>query len=364
VKIISPILKRVVYPSLAKSGFFRHSSASGLAVVTYHGVLPEGYEPLDPRLDGNLVSRDTLRQQLRLLKANYKVISPEDLLAWCEGRGELPPRAVLLTCDDGLVNHLTDMLPVLREEGLKCLFFVTGASARQEASMLWYEDLYLTLLHAPVGRFRLSEAGIEIDGELSGSEQRSAIWWSAVRRLSQTDEQARQSFLRTARGYFGLKPAAETINADAPLSRRFHLLNISELKELALAGMTIGAHTMNHPVLALSPADLVRAEINESRAHLEAALGQGVWALAYPFGDRESVTPEVFEMAKEAGYKVAFVNFGGGLGTEMPRYAMPRVHVTSEMSLAEFEACVAGFYASLQRRAGRGIPVGLRMARG
>jgi hypothetical protein len=65
------------------------------------------------------------------------------------------------------------------------------------------------------------------------------------------------------------------------------------------------------------------------------------------------VTPEVIEMAKDAGYKAAFMNFGGGLSSPLPLHSLPRIHVTSQMSLAELEANVAGFYASLQRRVGR-----------
>ena len=105
-------------------------------MVTYHGVLPEGYEPVDPAFDGNLIRADVLRRQLRLLKAHYNVISPEDALAWREGRRELPPKAVLLTCDDGLLNCLTDMLPVLQQEKVSCLFFVTGASTEESRTML------------------------------------------------------------------------------------------------------------------------------------------------------------------------------------------------------------------------------------
>jgi hypothetical protein len=41
------------------------------------------------------------------------------------------------------------------------------------------------------------------------------------------------------------------------------------------------------------------------------------------------------------------------LGSDLPPYALPRVHVTWDMSLAEFDAHVSGFHAWLQRRAGR-----------
>src|SRR4030081_334434 len=125
-RVVSPLLKRVVYPTLSKSGILRVTAGKGVAVLTYHGVRPSGYESLDAGLDGNLVTAENFRRQLRLLKARYNVIAPEDLLAWCEKKFEFPPRAVLLTCDDGLVNQVTGMLPVLQEEGLRCLFFVTA----------------------------------------------------------------------------------------------------------------------------------------------------------------------------------------------------------------------------------------------
>jgi peptidoglycan/xylan/chitin deacetylase (PgdA/CDA1 family) len=136
--------------------------------------------------------------------------------------------------------------------------------------------------------------------------------------------------------------------------RRFGLLTCSELGELAAAGMTIGAHTMSHPVLSQLPAESAFAEISESKACLESTLQETVWAFAYPFGDPQSVTPQILDMARAAGYNAAFLNFGGGLGTDLPPYGLPRLHVTAAMNLGEFEAHVSGFYARLQRLVGHG----------
>ena len=58
-------------------------------------------------------------------------------------------------------------------------------------------------------------------------------------------------------------------------------------------------------------------------------------------------------MAQDAGFAAAFLNFGGGLGVDLPPFALPRVHVTSEMSLAEFEAHVPAFMHGC-----RGAPAG------
>ena len=60
-------------------------------------------------------------------------------------------------------------------------------------------------------------------------------------------------------------------------------------------------------------------------------------------------------MAEQAGFACAFLNVGGGFGSEIARFALPRVHVTGEMSVAEFEAHLSGFYASLRRRFHGGV---------
>ena len=357
-RIVSPLLKRAVYPLLAKTGVFDRTSATGLAVVTYHGVLPPAYKQVDAAFDGNLISAEMLRRQLRLLKTHYNVISPEDALAWRGSERQLPERAVLLTCDDGLLNCLTDMLPVLQQEEVSCLFFVTGASTEESRTMLWYEDLFLLFLRGPAGQFEISAEGIEIQSELGSRDQRCALWWNTVKQLSQVDWAHRSSFLRALREKFRSDARPDFVRTDSASCRRYGLLTSAELRELASAGMCIGAHTMTHPMLSRLPPELAFAEISESRQKLELALQQPVWAFAYPFGDPQSVSPKVLAMAQKAGFKAAFLNFGGGLGVDLPAYELPRIHVTAGMKLAEFEAHVSGFYARLQRLGSR-IPQGV-----
>lgn len=355
-RFVSPILKRIVYPCLAGGGYFRTVARPGLAVITYHGVLPAGYKAIDPGFDGSLITADTFRQQLRLLKKKYTVISPEEMRSWCLKGAELPPRAALLTCDDGFLNNLTEMVPILQDEQLRCLFFVTGASVGDRRSMLWYEELLLLFLRAGAGRFEISAGGIEISGVLGEREQRRVLWWSAVKLLSQIDAESRESFLHAAHAYFNLQETLEFfLSGYSETQRHFCLLTRTELQQLAAAGMTIGAHTLTHPVLTQLPPDLAWKEITQSRSRLESALGMEIWAFAYPFGDAASVSPSVVAMAKQAGFDAAFLNIGGGLGTSLPLHSIPRVHVNAGMSLAEFEAHVSGFYEALQRGI-RGTP--------
>lgn len=346
-RLVSPLLKHFVYPGLAISGYLRYRVGAGPAIVAYHGLLPAGYEGIDRALDGSLISAESFRRQLRLLKSLYNVISPEQFLLWCEANQQLPPRSVLLTCDDGLKNTLTDMLPILQELKLSCLFFVTGGSLGDTPAMLWYEELFLMFLAAPeTFALKLSEIG----GHVSGRKGDRSLWWNLIRRLSQYDCSVRGEVLEKVRVQLGLSGDWNAkYRGDSACGRRFLMLSVAELRRLAAAGVCVGAHTVSHPMLSQLSPDLAWSEIVESRRGLEQALGRPVWALAYPFGHSSSVTGRELEMAERAGFKCAFLNVGGGFGAETPRFAMPRVHVTADMSLAEFEAHVSGFYRSLRR---------------
>jgi len=350
-RLVSPILQQVVYPALGKVGYFHARASASASVVTYHGVLPQGYQSADPFLDNTLVSITAFRSQLRLLKRHYNVISPDHFLSWLRGLEELPVRAVLLTCDDGLLNNLTTMLPMLQEEGLQCLFFVTGRASGEASAMLWYVELYLMLMavqgdHPPFDWRRSLVPAVPAD-----AGGRRACWLQSMKTLSCLDAEGRADLLREAARMWGLDREWKLRYQEDPLLRqRFQLLRAPELKQLADAGMSIGAHTMSHPVLSEQPAELARGEIADCQQILERCSGQPVWAIAYPFGDPASVGNRECQLAEAAGYECAFMNVGGPIGAGCSKFSLPRVHLTAEMSLPVYEAHISGFHGSLQRR--------------
>src|SRR6202162_1289646 len=239
-RFVSPALKHIVFPALSRSGYLRYTAGACPAVVTYHGVFPTGYEVRNPALDGNLVRADSLRRQLQLLKTRYQVITPEDFLHWSEERLSLPPRAIRLTCDDALRNTLTEMVPILQEVGLSCLFFATGASADETPSMLWYEELYLMLLDAcePIA-LDLRASGISV-GRIAPNEKHSC-WWRLVQDLSQFDRQLRRGFLNEMRDQLRLSGNwRERFVQNSTLAARFLTLDVAGLRQLAASGMAIG----------------------------------------------------------------------------------------------------------------------------
>lgn len=318
--------------------------------MTYHGVFPSGYEVQGPALDGNLVYAESFKRQLQLLKKRYHIISPDDFLHWVEGENSLPPRSVLLTCDDALQNTLTEMVPILQDLDLSCLFFATGASVEPSPSMLWYEELYLMLSDGtePID-LNIPEAQIVI--RKSAANEKHSCWWNLVEQLSSFDRQVRRGFLDQIRSQLKLPGEwKEKFVRNATLASRFLTLDLAGLRKLRSSGMAVGAHSLSHPVLAKASEVLARQEISESRSALEDALGEQIWAFGYPFGNAATVTRREISLAERAGFRCAFMNVGGGFGAKFDRFAVPRVHVAADMSLSEFDAHIAGFYRSLRER--------------
>jgi peptidoglycan/xylan/chitin deacetylase (PgdA/CDA1 family) len=275
------------------------------------------------------------------LKLNYHIIRPEDFRAWIEQGKALPERAVLLTCDDGLLNTLTDMLPVLQTEGLSCLFFVTGASCSDHPGMLWYEELYHLFRTSPALASEVYLPANNGQEPLASSASLQAKWWDAVLRASQLEDEARAEWLSTLR-------KKSSVPQSLLPERRWRLLNACQLKQMAQAGVSIGAHTLSHPVLSRCREEEVRREIARSKSEIERVLERPVWAFAYPFGDPLTMGEREVRIAREAGFACAFLNVGGVANRSNP-FALSRCHVTADMNLAEFEAHLSGFHSRLQR---------------
>jgi peptidoglycan/xylan/chitin deacetylase (PgdA/CDA1 family) len=347
-RIVSPLLKHVVYPGLGKTGHLRWRRGTAPAVLTYHGLLPPGYCARDTVLDEHLITADTFRTQLRLLKSKYNVISPEEFRLWCDSEVTLPPRSVLLTCDDGLLNTITDMLPIVREFNVPFLFFVTGASTSEQRSMLWYEQLYMWLLQGGEN-VSLHMPWREQPYVAKTIPQKRSLWQQLLKKLSTFDRAAREAALDGVRIQIGISETwLAEYSQNEPSRRRFFMLNRSELQELADAGMTIGAHTLSHPMLSQMSEPLAWREISESRTELAKALGREVWAFAFPFGTPEAVHGRDAELAQRAGFTCAFMNMEGSLAHD--KFQLPRSHVSAGMGLAELEAHLCGLHRSLHEK--------------
>jgi peptidoglycan/xylan/chitin deacetylase (PgdA/CDA1 family) len=235
------------------------------------------------------------------------------------------------------------MLPILQETGVSCLFFVLGDALSRHASLLWYEELYLMLLCAEQRTFFVPELG----SVSTGRGNTRTLWLELVSKLSAHDAGSRRKLLDRISAEIGGDKAFH--EEDEIWRRRFLLADETGLRTLIAAGMAIGAHSMSHCMLSRARDEEVQRETQESRRVLSGTLKLPIWAFAYPFGDPASVGQREIRFAERAHFDCAFVNCDGGFGAEFNQFAIPRVHVTKDMTIGEFEAHVSGFYRRLRR---------------
>lgn len=93
-----------------------------LPVIMYHSVLKDRN-----RAGKYVVSPDTLLSDLLYLKQRgYETVLPADLAAFAEGSGTLPEKPVMITFDDGHLNNLIYVLPILEELDMRAVVSVVG----------------------------------------------------------------------------------------------------------------------------------------------------------------------------------------------------------------------------------------------
>src|SRR5919204_3403839 len=119
---LKQLLKNGVYRALGEAatgvGAANGTHERTLRVLMYHKVND---------VDGNPVTVapalfDEQMSQLRELR--YAVVSLEDVLAHYVEGAPLPPRAVLISFDDGYLDNLENALPILERHGYPAVLFV------------------------------------------------------------------------------------------------------------------------------------------------------------------------------------------------------------------------------------------------
>jgi peptidoglycan/xylan/chitin deacetylase (PgdA/CDA1 family) len=207
----------------------------------------------------------------------------------------------------------------LRRHGAPWTEFVTTEFADGVGRLWWVE------LEEAVRRLdRLTvagEAGAERHLAAGTAQEKRAAFAEIYRSLRAGPEQDLRAAIATLAREAGL-------DSDA-LVRRL-CLGWADLAQLAQDGdVTIGAHTLTHPMLAKHDAATARREIVDAKRIIESRLGTEVRHIAYPVGDPSSAGPREFEEARAAGYLTGVTTRPGHLfaGHADHLTALPRVSV-------------------------------------
>jgi peptidoglycan/xylan/chitin deacetylase (PgdA/CDA1 family) len=268
-----------------------------LLVVNYHYVARAGATTAARAIYP--VTVDVLERQLDELARAFEFVSRDDVLAAVDGVGELPPRACLVTFDDGLAEQVELALPALRRRGIPALFFVCGAPLA-ERRVLFAHKVHL-----------LREA-------MTDAELRDALGPAGATGVDDgvAREHYRYDDLPAARLKYLLNHVLGPQRpgpVDAVFADRFDEADLAgrlyaspeQVRELHALGM-LGAHGYAHlPLGALAEAD-ARADVDRGAAALADVVGAPPRAFSYPYGTPAAVTRESARAVGACGFAAAF----------------------------------------------------------
>ena len=278
-----------------------------LSILIFHRVLPVRDELFPGEVDAARFEAicSWLRQWCNVL--------PLDEACHRLREQTLPARAAAITFDDGYADNHDVALPILRRHGLRAGFFV--ATGFLDGGRMWNDTLIEAIRATRLTRLDLRAAGLQTVEHLdvaSVPERRAAID-RLIKACRYLPSLQRDATVQAVAAACGTPPTREL------------MMTSSQVQALHAAGMQIGGHTVNHPILTRLPASEAREEMRAGKARLEQLTQAPVTLFAYPNGrPGEDWGAAHAAMAEELGFEAAVTTAWGVSSGQTHRFQLPR----------------------------------------
>jgi len=247
-----------------------------------------------------------LEHQLRYLRRQFEIVPLRSLAASIAAPSAALDSQLVLTFDDGLRSNITVAFPILKKLRIPATFFVCPGLIEQK-KWLWPHEVRQRLLSVRPG------VGHDLAGEFGAPcdaggfvEWMKTLDLASRRRVEDRVREATRSYVPSA---------AERED--------FDLADWDELRQLDPALLTIGSHTLTHPILPVSSAREIEVEVGESRHLIEARLQRTVDLFCYPNGDQN---PAVLDCVRKH-YRAAVTGSASWVRVGCDPHLLPRVGV-------------------------------------
>lgn len=287
--------------SALRAATYLMSARGTLSILIFHRVLAhhDNFNPDD--IDATVFDR-----QIGFLADCYHVMRLDDAVDALL-RGKLPPRAAVITFDDGYADNAEVALPIIQRHGVSATFFI--ASGFLDGGMMWNDKIIECVRRGEHRVVDLSRVGL-------GEIRLAPTWQNAfdvIMRFKYLAPQAREEAI-----------AALIEAAGISLPKKL-MMTRAQVASLAARGMTIGAHTVHHPILASVDIETAEREIADNRAELEMITGEPVRLFAYPNGKPgQDYRREHVDLVRRLGFKAAVSTAWGVAHRASDVFQLPR----------------------------------------
>jgi peptidoglycan/xylan/chitin deacetylase (PgdA/CDA1 family) len=246
---------------------------------------------------------------------------------------------VVYTFDDGYRDNFEFGLPVFRRNGVPfCVNVTTGFP--DHTVRMWWNELERLVLQEDALTLRIG--GEERTFATGDDAERTAAFKAVSRWLKYAKGSSLDDRVAEMLAPFGIDPLDQVRG----LAASWDELRVAAGEPL----LTIGAHTVTHPVLAELPEALADEEISQGRRRLEAELGRPVTHLAYPYGGPGEIGGREVALAARAGFDSAVTTYSSNVHTAHVDHplSLPRIAVGMSMTEATFDLIRHGVIPALR----------------
>lgn len=305
------------------------SAARDLTIVMYHYVRSLTKSRY-PGIKGLEVAE--FKDQLLYLTRNYHPVTVQAVANSIRTGEALPPKAVLLTFDDGYVDHYLNVFPLLHDLGIQGAFF-PPVSAAKEGKLLDVNRIHFILASARDPHEVKRDLDSRVDSyrdefQLSSTQE----YWSKYGQRSRFDsaeviyikQMLQHALPEELRRHFARELFAKYVAREEEEFARELYIDVAQLSRMCAAGMYVGSHGVSHSWLnKMSPEEQI-GEIEGSLAFLR-EIGSPVddyWVICFPYGVWDQALLEELRHRKCSfglTTKVAVANLDRGDPLLLPR---------------------------------------------
>ncbi len=277
-------------------------------VLAYHRVAELSDDSI-----GMAVTPENFRNQLIHLRENFPILRFE--ADW----DPVSRPSVVITFDDGYADNRASALPILEELRLPAAFFISSGWIGSDQEFWWDElERIFQGRGALPETLSLDAGGIRGEWNTSGPETRARAYRELHLRAKGMAPEPRSALLAALRGWSGRGQARPSHRS----------LRLDELKALASSPcVTIGAHTVSHPMLSGRPKAEQEREILASRKDLETWLERPVDIFSFPFGAKRDYNAETLDICRTAGFRKSAAAYAGQWRKGSDPMQIPRVFI-------------------------------------
>ena len=290
-------------------------------ILTLHHVRPPRPDRFQPNrlLEVAPSFLDDVLRDLR--RAGLDLISLDEMHRRMS-EGDFRQRFACITIDDGYRDTLQWAYPILRRHAAPFAVYIPTSFPDRVGELWW---LALEAVVARNTHVTLLADGHEHILECRTVAEKREVFEALYRwvRTLPTEDELRKV----------VRDLCARYQVDVTAFCDELCMDWNELAKLAADPLvTIGAHTINHVMLAKVGERAARSEMDMCRSVIEASLGVRPAHLSYPVGDRTSAGPREFRIAAELGFRTAVTTRPGVLFASHRQHllALPRISLNGE----------------------------------